>query len=98
MGVIYLKFEPLRVPLWIEGFGTDVGFESCTSKLQLKKREAILVKKMWHFKERVHTSQASLTSTKASVRSLARSITGKWRPATILAFSFPGMIQFQFSL
>lgn len=31
------------------------------------------------------------TSTKASVRSLARSMTGKWRPATILAFSFPGM-------
>lgn len=39
MRVIYLKFEPLRVPLWIEGFGTDVGFESCTSKLQLKKRD-----------------------------------------------------------
>lgn len=38
-GVIYLKFEPLRVPLWVEGFGTDVGFESCTSKLQLKKRD-----------------------------------------------------------
>lgn len=31
------------------------------------------------------------TSTKASVRSLARSITGKWRPATILTFSFPGI-------
>lgn len=30
------------------------------------------------------------TSTKASVRSLARSITGKWRPATILTFSLPG--------
>lgn len=32
------------------------------------------------------------TSTKASVRSLARSITGKWRPATIFTFSFPGMV------
>lgn len=31
------------------------------------------------------------TSTKASVRSLARSITGKWRPATIFTFSFPGI-------
>lgn len=31
------------------------------------------------------------TSTKASVRSLARSITGKWRPATILTFSLPGI-------
>lgn len=31
------------------------------------------------------------TSTKASVKSLARSITGKWRPATILTFSFPGI-------
>lgn len=57
MGVTYLKFEPLRVPLWIEGFGTDVGFESCTSKLQLKKIEAIPVKKMWHFKESPHVSR-----------------------------------------
>lgn len=32
------------------------------------------------------------TSTKASVRSLARSITGKWRPATIFTFSFPGIV------
>lgn len=31
------------------------------------------------------------TSTKASVKSLARSITGKWRPATIFTFSFPGI-------
>lgn len=31
------------------------------------------------------------TSTNASVRSLARSITGKWRPATIFTFSFPGI-------
>ena len=32
------------------------------------------------------------TSTKASVKSLARSITGKWRPATIFTFSFPGIV------
>lgn len=31
------------------------------------------------------------TSTKASVRSLARSITGKWRPATIFTLSLPGI-------
>lgn len=32
---VYLKFEPFRVPLWIEGFGTDICFESCVSKLDL---------------------------------------------------------------
>lgn len=32
------------------------------------------------------------TSTKASVKSLALSITGKWRPATIFTFSFPGIV------
>lgn len=47
-----------------------------------------------HCCKQIKYINSSLTSTKASVRSLALSITGKWRPATILAFSFPGMIQF----
>lgn len=32
----YLKLEPLRVPLRIEGFGTDVSFESRVSKFHLE--------------------------------------------------------------
>lgn len=40
----------------------------------------------------VRAKNLAPTSTKASVRSLARSITGKWRPATIFTFSFPGIV------
>lgn len=40
--VIYLKFEPLWVPLRIEGFGTDIGFESRISKLDLENKMKIL--------------------------------------------------------
>lgn len=42
--------------------------------------------------------KTDLTSTKASVRSLARSMTGRCRPAMIFAFSLPGMVQIQTSL
>lgn len=54
----------------------------------------VLHKEKWHWWSPFFVLTVSLTSTKASVSSLALSITGKWRPATILAFSLPGMIQF----
>lgn len=72
---IYLKFEPLRVPLWIQGFGTDICFEGCISKLDLghKRKKIILAKYASTYKEfAFHPSQLSEGSMCTSVQTADR--------------------------